>query len=267
MRMRMVRHSPGKSICVLVSGVVGLILVALAIGLPTGPLEASGSSGTLMVTQAELDRGRLRVEGEDANQNATITVRSSASEATGESDAQGRFRVEADGFDSVSCQVTVSDGTRSQVVSLDRCDPTAAPPPNPAPGGRGFASLDLDPTGAISGVTGEAELRLRIRDQDERFRARATAEGEGLVEGVFFSLCVDDLFIDAAEAEELVEEEESGGIPVEEEEEAVEVGVDLGGELAEAPFLTLKGLTVTIWEGKDTCSGTAVLIGTVGTVE
>ncbi len=127
-------------------------------------------------------------------------------------------------------------------------------------------SLDLDPTGAISGVTGEAELRLRIRDQDERFRAGATAEGEGLVEGNFFSLCVDDLCIDASEAEELVEEEESGGIPVEEEEEAAEVGLDLGADLAEAPFSSLLGLTVTIREGVG-CSGTVVLTGTVETVE
>ena len=130
-------------------------------------------------------------------------------------------------------------------------------------------SLDLASTGAISGVIGDAGLRLRIRDGDERFRAGATVEGEGLVEGDFFSLCVDDLFIDAAEAEELVEEEESGGIPVEEEEEeeeAVEVGVDLGDDLAEAPFSSLLGLTVTIREGVG-CSGTVVLIGTVETVE
>ena len=64
-------------------------------------------------------------------------------------------------------------------------------------------------------------MRLRIRDGDVRFRAGATAEGAGLVEGNSFSLCVDDgfpiLFIDAAEAEELVAEEESGGNSAEEE--------------------------------------------------
>ena len=123
--------------------------------------------------------------------------------------------------------------------------------------------LDLTSTGAISGVIGDAELQLRIRDGEERLQARAMAEGEGLVEGDFFSLCVNDLFIDAAEAEELVEEEESRGSLVEEE---VEVGVALGGELAEAPFSSLLGLTVTIREGVG-CSGTVVLIGTVATVE
>ncbi len=130
-------------------------------------------------------------------------------------------------------------------------------------------SLDLASTGANL-VTGDAELRLRMRDEDVRFRARATAEGEGLVEGESFSLCVDDgfpiLLIDTAEAEELVEEEESGGEPVEEEEEAVEVGVDLGGELTEVPFSTLLDLTVTIREGVG-CSGEIILTGTVVTVD
>ena len=132
-------------------------------------------------------------------------------------------------------------------------------------GVRERVSLDLASTGAIFGVTGDAELQLLIRDQDERFRAGATAEGEGLVEGDFFSLCVDNLFIDAAEAKEL-EEEEFGGKSVKKEEKTVEVGVDLRGELAEAPFSSLLGLTVTIREGVG-CNGTVVLIGTVETVE
>ena len=128
------------------------------------------------------------------------------------------------------------------------------------------ASMDLASTGAIFGITGDADLRLLIRDQDESFRAGATAEGEELVEGDFFSLCVNDLFIDAAEAKELEEEEEFGGNSVKKEEATDEVGVDLGDELAEAPFPSLLGLTVTIREGVG-CSGTIVMIGTVETIE
>ena len=97
----MVRHFPVKSTFVLVSGLVWLILAALLIGPPTGPLEASGSSDTLTVTRAELNGGRLRVEGENANPGAPISV---DGVTMGTADADGSFRVEADGFDSASCQ-------------------------------------------------------------------------------------------------------------------------------------------------------------------
>jgi len=129
----MVRHFRVESPIILVSGLVWLMLAAFLIGPPTGPLEASSSSDTLTITRAELDRGRLRVEGENAGPGATVSV---DGVSMGNADAEGRFRVEADGFDSASCQVTVSDGVSSVLVSLDGCDPTADPPPaDPPPGG------------------------------------------------------------------------------------------------------------------------------------
>lgn len=91
------------------------------------------------VTRAELDRGRLRIQGEGATANATIFV---DNVARGTADDRGRFRIELENFNSPSCQVTVSDGGTPQVVTLDRCgpngDPPADVPPPPA-----FAALEV----------------------------------------------------------------------------------------------------------------------------
>ncbi len=72
--MKSVRHFPVKSTFVLVSGLVWLILSALLIGPPIGPLQASSSSDTFAVTRAELNGGRLRVEGENANPDAMVFI-------------------------------------------------------------------------------------------------------------------------------------------------------------------------------------------------
>jgi len=68
--------------------------------------------------RAELDRGRLRIEGEGAASNATITLDGIS---RGAADERGRFRIELENFSSPSCQVTISDGVTTQVVSLDPC--------------------------------------------------------------------------------------------------------------------------------------------------
>ena len=96
----MVRHFPSKSPYILVIVLVAVILATLLNGPPTETLKASSSSVTLTVTRAELDGGRLRVEGEDADPNATISIEGVA---MGNADADGRFRVEADGFLSATC--------------------------------------------------------------------------------------------------------------------------------------------------------------------
>jgi len=80
--------------------------------------------------RAGLDRGQLRVEGENATPGATITVKDAASTnpeetlAEGEADDRGRFRIETQ-VNSPSCpggKVIISDGTfTTGPVSLDPC--------------------------------------------------------------------------------------------------------------------------------------------------
>ena len=92
------------------------------------------------VTRAELDRGRLRIEGEGAMPDATMSVDGVVG---GNADDRGRFKIELEDFSSSSCQVTISDGNSSQVVSLDPCsdaDPPADEPPAPPV----FAALEVE---------------------------------------------------------------------------------------------------------------------------
>lgn len=92
------------------------------------------------ITRAELDRGKLRVEGEGAP-NATISINGVAQSTA---DDQGRFKVRVENFSTSNCQITVSDGSTSQIVTLDPCtpaeedDPEAETPP-------AFAALEIGP--------------------------------------------------------------------------------------------------------------------------
>ena len=92
------------------------------------------------ITRAELDRGKLRVEGEGAP-NATISINGLAQSTA---DDQGRFKVQVKNFSTSNCQITVSDGSTSQIVTLDPCtpaeddDPEAETPP-------AFAALEIGP--------------------------------------------------------------------------------------------------------------------------
>jgi Putative Ig domain len=104
-----------------------LAVAAVALALPAGAL------GAVNVTRAELKSGQLRVEGRGALPGATITI-TSDSTATGRADAAGAFRVEASGYASSTCRVTVSDGASSAEVALAECTPSAASPsPTPTP--------------------------------------------------------------------------------------------------------------------------------------
>jgi len=95
----------------------------------------------VMVTRAELDRGRLRIEGEGATPNANISVNGVV---RGTANDRGRFRIKLEDFSSLSCQVTVSDGNSSQVVSLDPCS-DGDPPADEAPPPPAFAALEVEP--------------------------------------------------------------------------------------------------------------------------
>ncbi len=84
--------------------------------------------------------------------------------------------------------------------------------------------LELMPSKAMPGATGEAELELRIDDEGAiDFQARARAEG--LMEGGKFALYVDGVLVDKDEAE-------GGGVDFDEDPEVT--------------FTTLSGLLVTI---------------------
>lgn len=164
----MIRRFPSKSRGVLIGGgAVGLILIALSIGLSSWPIEAGGSSDSLTITRAELDRERLRIEGENARPNASISV---DGVVMGTADARGRFRVEADGFSSATCQVTVSDGVSSVDRFLSGCSVVAPPPPLPPPGA-GFSFISV------------AKARLdggRLRIEGEGARANGTIFIDGV---------------------------------------------------------------------------------------
>ena len=131
-RSMIIRAGIGKLAAVIISAVIGVVAMWLVMGPATPVLEASGSS-TTSVDQAQLDRGRLRVEGE-AQPNAVIfIVHRRDLIAVGTADDGGRFSVEAEGVSSPSCidgdnQVGVvivrlpREVLFQEVVTLDPCD-------------------------------------------------------------------------------------------------------------------------------------------------
>lgn len=118
--------------------------VALLIGL-WSPLTALAA---VQLTRAELNGGQLRIEGQGAVPNATMTVDGIA---RGTADSTGRFRIEAANFSSPTCRVTVGDGATSVHVSLTGCTSSTAPPPGTAPTA---TPTTAGSTGSISIVPG-----------------------------------------------------------------------------------------------------------------
>lgn len=106
----------------------GLKLCVLSIMLfLSGLMVVQVAEAALFVTRAELKNGsQLRLEGNGAVPNATITV---DGVALGNAGSNGAFRFEQSGFSAPTCNVTVSDGTTTVQVSLSGCTPTSVPPP------------------------------------------------------------------------------------------------------------------------------------------
>jgi hypothetical protein len=102
-----------------------VVLFALSLLLVASP----SAYAAVTVSRAELNGDRLRVEGRGAVANATVTVTSPESTASGRAEGDGDFRVEASGFRSSTCQVTVTDGTTPVTASLSGCSPSTPPPP------------------------------------------------------------------------------------------------------------------------------------------
>lgn len=84
-------------------------------------LGAGSALADVTVVRADLSGTRLRVEGNGARPNATMTV---DGVAMGMADGAGAFRIERDPFSSSTCQITVSDGSTSTRATLSGCTPT-----------------------------------------------------------------------------------------------------------------------------------------------
>ena len=104
-----------------------VVVAAVATGsvIVSSPAEAAPT-----VSRAELIGGRLRVEGRAADRSRVTVTSTTAGESTAAAyaDRRGSYRVEASGFVSSSCRVTVSDPTGSTTVALSGCTPSVPPP-------------------------------------------------------------------------------------------------------------------------------------------
>jgi hypothetical protein len=137
--------------------VVALLVVAVIFVAP------SVAAAAVNVTKASLVSGSLSVEGRGARPNATITVSSFESTATGRANSDGRFRFSASNFRSANCKGTISDASTSVTVTLSGCTPDGTtPPPPPPPPASGppptslslsHSSLDQVGTLATAGVS------------------------------------------------------------------------------------------------------------------
>jgi len=85
---------------------------------PLPPPPPPPVASPITITLAELDGGRLRIDGRGATPNAAMTVNG---RALGAADGTGNFRLRATGFSAPSCTATVSDGTHSKTTRLDGC--------------------------------------------------------------------------------------------------------------------------------------------------
>jgi large repetitive protein len=104
-----------------IAAIAGLVALLFATALPTNAFAA------MTVSKASLSAGSLRVEGQGASPNATITVASLESTATGKADSKGAYKVSASGFISSTCNVTVRGGTVSVNATLTGCTPVPVP--------------------------------------------------------------------------------------------------------------------------------------------
>lgn len=98
-------------------------------------LVVPSSAFALTVSRAELNGGQVRVEGRNAAPGAQVKVTAipATHTALGNADSSGGFRVEASGFRSDTCRLTVSDGGRTAdaEATLSGCTPSSAPSPPP----------------------------------------------------------------------------------------------------------------------------------------
>jgi hypothetical protein len=75
-------------------------------------------ASSITITRAELNAGQLRLEGQGASPNATITANG---QVLGTADGAGVFAFRPNGFSAPTCQATVSDGSSSTTTPLAGC--------------------------------------------------------------------------------------------------------------------------------------------------
>src|SRR5437868_7876101 len=100
---------------------------------------ATRAEAAVIISRAELNGSKLRVEGTGALPNHSISV--TPGPVTGTTDGTGAFRVESLTYSSPTCQITVSDGATSASATLSGCTPQSPPPPPPPPGTAPIATV------------------------------------------------------------------------------------------------------------------------------
>ncbi len=100
-----------------------------------GQAYLAAPAGAVTATVAELKHGQLHVEGISAP-GLFVAATSTTSAAGARADANGVFKIQADGFTAPDCELTVSDGGRTPIatVPLAGCTRSVIPVPiDPAP--------------------------------------------------------------------------------------------------------------------------------------
>jgi hypothetical protein len=136
-----------------VSGTVLRYVSLAAVLLAVFDAAGAGAATGITITKAELNSSQLRVEGNGALPNHSITI--NPGNLTGTTDASGAFKVQVTPYSSSTCAVTVSDGATSASASLAGCAPSvqAAPAVALSPASLAYASRDTGTTSPAQSVT------------------------------------------------------------------------------------------------------------------
>jgi hypothetical protein len=121
-----------------------------------GQLAMADGASAVTVTKGELKDGQLRLQGTDAAPGIFVIASSATSSAGVRSDEQGQFTIQADGFTSPDCKVTVSDSGRTPIdtITLSGCTPSVTPvPATPAaPTGTCLITAQSGPLSVIANI-------------------------------------------------------------------------------------------------------------------
>jgi hypothetical protein len=135
--------------------VLALFAISLAGSLLLGLWSPPAALAALIVTRSELNGDQLRVEGQGAVPDAAISI---DGVVRGAADSTGKFRVEATGFSSPTCKITVSDGASSVPATLAGCTPSAPSTLTPTLAATTPAPTPIPTATPASGVTGSLSI-------------------------------------------------------------------------------------------------------------
>jgi len=120
---------------------MSLVRILRALVIPTAALtmlagqaalDTATAAGTLSVSKASLQSGRLTVEGSGAA-TGFIAASSTTSSAGARAGLDGRFKIQASGFTAPDCKVVLQDNKSNRLtVTLTGCTPTTKPVTPPA---------------------------------------------------------------------------------------------------------------------------------------